>query len=374
MKILVDVMGGDNAPDAAVIGALDAAKSFSDLSVTMIGDEDAIHEAAAKAGRMDELESVGIVHTAEVITMEDPALSIVRVKTESSMAVGLKMLSEGRGDAFISAGNTGALHAGSSLIVRRIRGIQRSAIATVLPFARPVLLIDSGANIEVEPSYLRQFAIMGSIYMSHIFGVENPEVGLLNNGTESTKGTKKLIEAHDLLEADESINFVGNVEGKEVPFGKCDVIVTDGFTGNVFLKLTEGLGSFLLSKLKDCFYENILTKASALLLHGSLKKMKNSFSVSEYGGAPLLGLSKPVIKAHGSSDARAFTMAIRRAADFAETGITVEIAKWIEEDRCRKESMQNVGAASEASEEAEELGKSAEKKSVLLSETEMAGN
>ena len=155
MKILVDVMGGDNAPDAAVIGALDAAKSFSDISVTMVGNEDAIHEAAAKAGRMEELESVEIVHTAEVITMEDPALSVVRVKTDSSMAVGLRMLSEGRGDAFISAGNTGALHAGSSLIVRRIRGIQRSAIATVLPFARPVLLIDSGANIEVEPSYLR---------------------------------------------------------------------------------------------------------------------------------------------------------------------------------------------------------------------------
>ena len=269
MKILVDVMGGDNAPDAAVIGALDAAKSFSDISVTMVGNEDAIHEAAAKAGRMEELESVEIVHTAEVITMEDPALSVVRVKTDSSMAVGLRMLSEGRGDAFISAGNTGALHAGSSLIVRRIRGIQRSAIATVLPFARPVLLIDSGANIEVEPSYLRQFAIMGSIYMSHIFGIEKPEVGLLNNGTESTKGTKKLIEAHDLLEADETINFVGNVEAKEVPLGRCDVIVTDGFTGNVFLKLTEGLGAFLLSKLKECFYENIITKASALLLHGS---------------------------------------------------------------------------------------------------------
>lgn len=335
-KILIDVMGGDNAPKEAVIGALDAIKQFPDISVTMIGDEDAIRDAAAEADRAAELDGVDIVHTTAVISMEDPALSVVREKSDSSMAVGLHMLAEEKGDAFVSAGNTGALHAGSSLIVRRIRGVYRSAIATVLPFKKPVLLIDSGANIDVEPTYLRQFAMMGSIYMNHVFGVEDPEVGLLNNGTEPTKGTKKLVEAHKLLSEDTSINFVGNVEARAVPGGACDVLVADGFSGNIFLKLTEGLGLYMFSKLKDVLYDNILTKVSALMLKGNLKKLKKSFDVSEYGGAPLLGLSKPVLKTHGSSDAKEFMNAIRCAAEFAETGITVEIAKRIEADHARE--------------------------------------
>lgn len=350
MKILIDAMGGDNAPQAPVIGALDAIKEYSDLSVTLIGDERLIRAAAEEAGRSDELDGIEIVHTDGVISMEDDALSVVKQKSDSSMAVGLHMLADGKTDAFVSAGNTGALHAGSSLIVRRIRGIQRSAIATVLPFAKPVLLIDSGANIEVQPMYMRQFAAMGSIYMKYVFGVENPEVGLLNNGAERTKGTKKLIETYELLEKDETLNFVGNIEGKEAPLGGCDVLVTDGFTGNIFLKLTEGLGLYMLSKLKDCFYENIITKVSALGLRGNLKKMKTSFDPSEYGGAPLLGLSKPVIKAHGGSNAKAFKNAIRKAADFTSAGVHIEIAKWVEADAAK-----NAGSDSAGSENKQEI-------------------
>lgn len=191
------------------------------------------------------------------------------------------------------------------------------------------MLIDSGANIDVEPSYLQQFAVMGSIYVRMLFGVDNPRVGLLNNGSEKTKGTKQLIESYKILESDETINFIGNVEGKEVPFGKCDVLVTDGFSGNVFLKTTEGIGAYMMLKLKECLTSNLLTKASSLVIGGKLRSLKNEFDTSEYGGAPLLGLSKPVLKAHGNSDARAFKNAVKKAADFAETKVTVEIAKWI---------------------------------------------
>lgn len=341
MKILVDVMGGDNAPEAAVLGALNAASEYKDMEILMVGNEDVIRDIALGAEKTLDLENVDVVHTTEVITMEDPALSVVREKSNSSMSVCLHMLAEGKADAFVSAGNTGALHAGSSLIVRRIKGIQRSAIASVLPFANPTLLIDSGANIDVEPSYLQQFAIMGSIYMHMLFGVDNPRVGLLNNGTEKTKGTKQLLKSYELLESDESINFIGNVEGKEVPFGKCDVLVTDGFSGNVFLKTSEGMGLYLMTKLKEYLTSNILTKASTLIIGGKLKQLKSEFDASEYGGAPLLGLSKPVLKAHGSSDAKAFKNAIRKAADFAETQVVVEIAKWISADKEKKDAANN---------------------------------
>lgn len=319
-------MGGDNAPEAIVLGAFEAAGEY-DTDIIMVGDENAIMEITEKHKLPIERDNISIVHTTEVITMEDPALSVVRDKSGSSMSVGLRMLAEGKGDAFVSAGNTGALHAGSSLLVRRIKDIKRSAIATILPFAKPMLLIDSGANTEVEPSHLLQFAIMGSIYMNKIFNIESPEVGLLNNGFERTKGTKKLIEAYSLLEAEKNINFVGNIEGKILPLGHCDVLVTDGFTGNILLKTVEGMGAFFMGKLKDIFYRNFITKVSALSVKGGLKKLKDDFDVSEYGGAPLLGLSRPVIKAHGSSDARAIKNAVRQAITFINTGIIVEIVK-----------------------------------------------
>ena len=327
MKIILDVMGGDHAPEAQVLGGLTAAAS-SDLRFVFIGDEPRIREIAEAAGRKIP-DSVEIVHTEEIITMEDSALSIIREKKNSSMAVGLTMRAEGNGDALVSAGNTGALHAGSSLIVRRIPGIRRSAIATILPFARPTLLIDSGANLVVEPEQMHQFAMMGSIYMKQVFGLEAPTVGLLNNGKEKSKGSKELQTAYALLQDDPELHFVGNVEGNELPFGVCDVLVTDGFTGNILLKSSEGLGKFLFSTLKKTLEKNPLTRVAALTLRGKLHAIRDSFDASEYGGAPLLGLSRPVIKMHGSSDAREVENALLRAADFARTGVTVEIAKYL---------------------------------------------
>ncbi|MHB1155071.1 MAG: phosphate acyltransferase PlsX [Eubacteriales bacterium] len=326
MKIIIDVMGGDNAPEEIVRGAFQAAEEY-DTDIIMVGNENSIIEITDKYKLPIERENISIIHTTEVVTMDDSALSVVRDKNGSSMSVGLRMLAEGKGDAFVSAGNTGALHAGSSLLVRRIKDIKRSAIATILPFAKPMLLIDAGANTEVEPSHLLQFAIMGSVYMNKIFNIESPEVGMLNNGSERTKGTKKLIEAYALLEAEKNINFIGNIEGKILPFGHCDVLVTDGFTGNVLLKTVEGMGSYLMGKLKDIFYRNLITKVSALSVKSGVKKLKNDFDVSEYGGAPLLGLSRPVFKAHGSADARAIKNAVRQAIAFINTGIIVEIVK-----------------------------------------------
>lgn len=326
MKIIIDVMGGDNAPEEIVRGAFQAAEEY-DTDIIMVGNENSIIEITDKYKLPIDLENISIIHTTEVVTMDDSALSVVRDKNGSSMSVGLRMLAEGKGDAFVSAGNTGALHAGSSLIVRRIKDIKRSAIATILPFAKPMLLIDAGANTEVEPSHLLQFAIMGSVYMNKIFNIESPEVGMLNNGSERTKGTKKLIEAYELLEAEKNINFIGNIEGKILPFGHCDVLVTDGFTGNILLKTVEGMGSYLMGKLKDIFYRNLITKVSALSVKSGIKKLKNDFDVSEYGGAPLLGLSRPVFKAHGSADARAVKNAVRQAIAFINTGIIVEIVK-----------------------------------------------
>ena len=332
MKIIIDVMGGDNAPEAGVIGVLDAAAAMPEHSYIIVGRENEIRDTARAACRETELDGIRIVHADGVITMEDQPLSVVREKSDSSMAVGLRMLRDGEGDALVSSGNTGALHAGSSLVVRRIRGVKRSAIASVLPFARPMLLIDSGANIDVQPEYLRQFAVMGSIYMKNVFGIESPQVGLLNNGTEECKGGAMMVDTYKLLRGEPTINFVGNVEAKAAPLGACDVLVTDGFTGNVFLKLSEGLGQYLLS------------------MRGSLRRLRHSVDASEFGGAPLLGLSKPVLKTHGSSDARAFVSTIKRAADFAGTGVHVEIAKWVEQDAAR----------AKAAAEAEEAAKAAE--------------
>jgi glycerol-3-phosphate acyltransferase PlsX len=270
--------------------------------------------------------------------MEDAPLSVVREKKNSSMGIGLKMLAEGKGDAFVSAGNTGALHAGSTLIVRRIKGIQKSAIATILPYQNPMLLIDSGANIEINPETYVQFAKMGTVYMKQILGVENPRVGLLNIGAERQKGTKTVQDAYGLLEQTEGIHFVGNVEGKELPYGVCDVLVCDGFSGNIVLKLTEGIASYLVSKIKGVFKANPVSMLSGLGVKNGMKKLKKEMDASEYGGAPLLGLSRPVIKAHGSSDAKAFFNAIRQATECVENHVTYEIAKLVVPELIPKEN------------------------------------
>lgn len=326
MKILLDVMSGDKAPLEIIRGGTMAAGDF-DVDIVMIGNEQIIRQTASDNYIDISKDNISIVHASEVITMEDPALSI-RTKKDSSMAVGLQMLAADEGDAFVSAGNTGALYAGASLIVYRIKGFRKAAIATVLPFETPMLLIDSGANIVVTDENITQFALMGSIYMEKLFGIVNPRVGLLNNGTEKTKGTQLLQDSYARLNECEAINFVGNVEGKQIPFSVCDVLVTDGFTGNVVLKLTEGLGSFLFKKLKGIFYKNVLTKMSAAMIKKDMSILKKDFDASEYGGAPILGISRPVIKAHGGSDALAIRNAVRQAIAYARNGVIVDIAHY----------------------------------------------
>lgn len=316
MNIILDAMGGDHAPEEIVHGAADAAKVM-DIKITLVGDEAKIRPLCEKYEfPEDKLE---VVHTETVLTMEDDPMAVVRSKKDCSMGVGLRMLKES-GDAFVSAGNTGALHAGSTLIIRPLKGIHRPAIATVLPFAKPVLMMDSGANTNVTPEYLEQWARLGSIYMKNIHGVENPAVGLLNNGTEEHKGTEIMAQTHKLLREAEGVNFMGNVEGSMIPLAPCDVLVTDGFTGNVTLKVIEGMGKFLFGKLKDMYSATAGSKMAYLLMKNQLRGLKKEFDASEYGGAPLIGLSKPVIKAHGNSNARAIFNAIKQAATFAGTG------------------------------------------------------
>ena len=334
MKIIIDVMSGDNAPLELIKGALLAKNEFP-IDITIVGDENVIYKVAEEENL--NLASLEIAHADEIIYMEDKALAVVREKSNSSMSVGLRMLATGDGDAFVSAGNTGALIAGSTLIVRRIKGIQRAAIATVLPLETPTLLMDSGANLVVTDENMEQFAKMGSIYMQKIFGIQNPRVGQVNNGTEYNKGLPLQVDTYRRLSSMEDINFVGNIEGKEVPFGPCDVLITDGFTGNVLLKLIEGMGKFMMKTLKSIFMSNTITKLSALALKGQVKSLKKKFDASEYGGAPLLGISKPVIKAHGSSDAIAIKNAVKQAIEFVNTGINVEIAQYSVEFERKKE-------------------------------------
>ena len=321
MKILIDVMSGDNAPLEMIKGAEMASREF-DCEIAIIGNENVISDVAVK--NEINLENIEIINAESVIDMEDKPMCVVREKRDSSMSLGLKMLSENKVDAFVSAGNTGALITGATLIVRRITGINRAAIATVLPLSNPVLLMDSGANLTVTSDNISQFAFMGAKYMEKIYNIERPRVGQLNNGTEYNKGNALQVESFQVL-SESGLEFVGNVESKAVPFNVCDVLVTDGYTGNIFLKSVEGMGKFMMTLLKDVLYTNIATKVSALTMKEKLSDIKHRFDTSEHGGAPLLGISKPVIKAHGSSDAKAIKNAVRQAIHFVETKINDDI-------------------------------------------------
>ena len=328
MNIILDAMSGDKAPAEIIKGAV-MAKSRLKVDLTLVGQKEVILHFA-RENRLS-LDGIRIEHAEGVITMEDDPISVVRAKRNSSMAMGLRLLKE-EGDAFVSAGNTGALHAGSSLIIRPIKGIHRPAIATVLPLSRPMLLLDSGANTNVTPEYLVQWAVMGSIYMKNIFGIKQPTVGLLNNGAEEHKGTPVVAQTYKLLKESDDILFVGNVEGNQIMSSVCDVLVTDGFTGNITLKMLEGMGKFFMGTLKGMYNKNLLTQLSAAAVKDQLRGLKKQFDASEHGGAPLLGLSKPVIKAHGSSDAQAICNAVRQAVSFVKTGVIGEIAEYVENE------------------------------------------
>lgn len=329
MKIILDVMGSDKGPAEILKGAR-MAKDELNVDLILVGDEAVIKQAAKENGiSIDDLE---IEHASEVITMEDDPMS-VRSKANSSMRVGFKLLNEKVGDAFVSCGNTGALQTGATLYVKRIRGVQRAAIGTILPMQKPLLLLDAGANLSVTEEHMVQFGIMGAVYMEKLFEIETAKVGLLNNGAEEKKGTPLYVDTYQCLK-DADIDFVGNIEGKDVPFGKCDVLVTDGFTGNILLKSIEGMASYIVTMLKDMFTTNLRTKASYLLMKDQMAGFKSKMSTSTYGGAPLLGISRPVIKAHGNSSALAIKNAVHQAMTFVDTGVVDEISR-----RCTAETM-----------------------------------
>ena len=311
MKIILDAMGGDNAPAAILKGAAAATADWPDVEILAVGDAEKIAACVKENGI--EMKNIEIVNATETIEMCDEPAKAVRAKKDSSMAVGLRMLAEGKGDAFVSAGSTGALHVGASLIVRTVKGVKRPALATVIPGKTPFLLLDCGANVECRAAMLEAFGVMGSVYMNKVMGLEQPRVALVNNGAEESKGTPTYVEAHQLLKNNKAIHFVGNIEPRDIPAGHADVVVADGFTGNVVLKLTEGLAKYFGSKLKEMFKKSLGTKVGYLLLKGGVADFKKSMDADEYGGAPLLGTRRPVIKAHGSSNARAIQNAIRQA-------------------------------------------------------------
>ena len=324
MKIILDVMGADK-PAAELIRGAALAKTEYDVDIALVGDERTIRAALAEENLA--ADAFDIIHADDVVTMEDAPMSIFQTHKESSMAKALKLVAEGYGDAVVSAGNTGALFTGATLTVKRIPGVRRAALGTIMPFASPLLIVDCGANVTVTADYLAQFACLGSVYMEKVCGIERPRVGLVNNGAEEHKGTPLYVEAHQMLGKMDGIHFIGNIEGKDIPYGKCDVLVCDGFTGNIILKTSEGHCRFLMGKLSEMFHSGVISGFSGMLVRGKAKEMKKAFDPSEYGGAPFLGLAKPVIKAHGSSDAAAIKNAIRQAAAYAQTGVIAEIER-----------------------------------------------
>lgn len=326
MKIIIDAMSGDNAPLAQVRGAVMAAKQYGHEYI-LVGQEEVVRPLIEKEGGAGL--PIRVRNASEIVDMHDDPSKVLRKKKDSSMAVAFQMVAKGEGDAMVSAGNTGALLSGGTLIAKRIKGIRRAALPPMLPTAGgQVMLIDAGANAECTSEYLLQFAYMGSYYMNKVVGVTKPRVGLLNIGSEDTKGDALRLETYQLLKAASDagrIYFVGNVEGDDLAKGACDVVVTDGFTGNVALKVTEGVAKFLGAQIKKIFMKNTRSKFAYLLVKKSVGEFKQMFSASAVGGAPFLGISKAVIKAHGSSDEYAVCSAVGQAIKYVESGIIQDI-------------------------------------------------
>ena len=328
MKIIVDAFGGDNAPIEILKGCRMALDELPDLELVVTGKEDVIKQVMQEQNLS--MDRMTIVHAPTVITMEDQPTDIRRAKKDCSMAVGLRSLAAGEGDAFISAGSTGALVVGATTIVKRIKGIKRAALAPVIPADKGCfMLIDSGANMDCKPEYLHQFGIMGSVYMENVMGYKNPTVGLVNVGTEDCKGGELQHEAFALLKADTSLNFMGNIEARTIPSGETTVVVADGFTGNVVLKMYEGVSSTLLKKIKGVFMQRFTNKLAALVLKKDMNALKKTIDYNEYGGAPMVGVTKPVVKAHGSSKAKTFYNALKLTYKYVEAKVTDQIAEAI---------------------------------------------
>lgn len=331
MKIILDAMGGDLAPEAPVLGAIEAAKAFG-AEIVLVGRGEDILEVMSKHGISDLPDGVEIANADDVVDMHDDPASVIHKRKNSSMVIGLKMLAEGKGDAFVSAGSTGALLTGATLLVKRVRGIRRAAMAPAMPTKTggKAVICDCGANAECTPEFLLQFGLVGSAYAKKVLGIETPKVGLLNIGTEDSKGTQLQKDAYALLQDAGNkglIRFTGNVEARAVPLGEVDVVVCDGFSGNVLLKSIEGTAMFMGSMMKKLFKRNIATKLGYLLCKGGVGEMMKMLDYREIGGTQFLGIQKPVIKAHGASDALAFRNAVRQAMTAARNDLTPELTE-----------------------------------------------
>ena len=349
MKILLDAMGGDNAPDAVIQGAVNAINDVK-AEVILIGQENVIKNKSKEilGKNIEEISPrLKIKNAAEVIEMDDIPTKAIKGKKDSSMVVGFNMLKNGEGDVFISAGNSGALLTGATLLVGRIRGIDRPALAGILPsYHGRLVLMDCGANTNCKPLNLLQFAQMSSIYMNTTVGIENPRIGLVNIGTEETKGNELVRNAYRLLtkfSKDLNINFVGNVEGREAFLGEADVVIADGFTGNVFLKSIEGLGKLVKISLKESMSKSIFSKIAAVPNLPALKRFSKMVDYKEYGGALFLGVKKPVVKAHGSSDKKLFEFTIKQAEKFVENKAVDHLIDTYESE-LNKEKMNEIKA------------------------------
>ena len=344
MRIIVDAMGGDNAPKAPVLGAVQANKEYG-VDITLVGRGEDILDVLKENGMEKLPAGVEIAHASEVVEICDNPATAFREKKDSSLTVGLNLLKNGAGDAFVSAGSTGALLSAATLLVKRIRGIRRAAMAPVIPTGNGgSVLVDCGANAECSTEYLLQFAYMGAYYAEHILGRPEPKIGLLNIGAEPSKGTDLQRETYEkLMQAKQEgrLNFVGNVEAREAVEGAVDVIVADGYSGNIFLKTIEGSAKFLMREIKKVFKKNLLTKLAALIVGGGVKELKKKMSADEVGGTPLLGISKPVIKAHGSSGEYAIKNAVRQAMQVAKSGIVENITENVDYMRLGRETDQD---------------------------------
>ena len=329
MKIILDAMGGDNAPEAAVLGALEAVKETG-TEMILVGQAEKILEVMGSHGITDLPEGVEIMGADDVVDMHDDPATVIHKRKNSSMVIGLKLLADGKGDAFVSAGSTGALLTGATLLVKRVKGIRRAAMAPSMPNKKggKTVICDCGANAECTPEFLLQFGLVGSAYAEKQLGIKEPRVGLLNIGTEDSKGTALQKDAYALLkDADEKglIHFAGNVEARDVPLGEVDVVVCDGFSGNVLLKSMEGTAMFMGSLMKKMFKKNLGSKLGYLLCASGVKDMMKLMDYREIGGTQFLGIKKPVIKAHGSSDALAFRNAVKQAVQAAQNDMTPEL-------------------------------------------------
>lgn len=337
INVALDAMGGDNAPMEMVKGAVDAVSSRKDIKVLLVGKEDIVSEELKKYSYPQE--QIEVVHASEMIETAESPVNAIRRKKDSSMVVGLKLVKTGAADAFISAGNSGALMVGGQTIIGRIKGVSRAPFGALMPTAAgPSLLIDSGANVDVRSSHLLQFARMGSIYMEHVIGISNPRVGIVNIGAEEHKGNALVKETFPLLKACGDINFIGSVEARDIPQGAADVIVCDGFTGNVVLKMFEGVGSTLIKQLKKGLMSGLKTKIGAMLIKPALKDVLKTFDASEHGGAPILGLHGLVVKTHGNATHLEIKNAIVQCVTFKEQKISEKIQECLEAEEQVKEN------------------------------------